>query len=116
MVALTEFEAKRAEKPAGALVEQIRPPAHTRKSLDIAARADNQSVEVFEIRRVRSDPGESQELPIAKTTFVRTQSVWKVFWNRADLKWYRYDPAPEVATPELFFEIVKRDDDCCFWG
>ncbi|MGH8716972.1 MAG: DUF3024 domain-containing protein [Burkholderiales bacterium] len=30
--------------------------------------------------------------PVAKATYVKAQDVWKVFWQRADLKWHRYDP------------------------
>ena len=115
-MALTEFETKRAEKLANEFRENIRPPAHIRKELDIGTKVENQSVEVFEIRPVWNDPSRIQELPIAKTTFVKMRSNWKIYWQRADLKWHAYEPNPEVTTLEEFFEVVKKDEYACFWG
>ena len=44
------------------------------------------------------------------------QSVWKVFWKRADLKWHRYDPVSEVRTIEQFLAVVEEDEYACFYG
>jgi len=53
---------------------------------------------------------------VAKATFVRTQAVWRVFWQRADLKWHRYEPEPEVPRLEDFVALVDRDQYGCFFG
>jgi len=41
---------------------------------------------------------------------------WKVYWNRADLKWHSYKPVPEVASLEEFLALVERDEHACFFG
>lgn len=113
---LSEFEIKQWGKVVGAFVEKRRPPIPMRKELDLGFRITGQSVEIFEIRPMWQRPDEKIEEPVAKTTFVKTKKVWKVFWQRADLKWHRYDPNPEVRSLEEFLDIVDRDEFGCFFG
>jgi len=115
-MALSEFETKKYEKLVSAFVEKRRPPAHIRNELDLGFRIKGQSIEIFEIRQMWDNPNEKIEEPVAKTTYVKTQNTWKVFWQRADLKWHRYDPVPEVSSLDEFLEIVDRDDYACFFG
>jgi hypothetical protein len=113
---LSEFEIKRCEKLVGQYVENRRPPAHIRNELDLDFRIKEQSVEIFEIRPAWREPSIKIESPVAKATYVKTQQIWKVYWQRADLKWHRYDPDPEVKTIEQFLEVVERDEYGCFYG
>jgi hypothetical protein len=113
---LSELEAKRYDRLVGAFVEKRRPPAHIRPKLDLGYRFIGQSVEIFEIRPRWDNPGEKIEEKVAKATYVRTQGVWRVFWQRSDLKWHRYDPAPEVKGLEEFLALVDRDEYACFFG
>ena len=79
-------------------IEKHRPSEEMRDELDLAYRIEGHSVIIFDIRRHWQNKSEKIEEPIAKTTWVRTQGVWKVFWMRADLKWHGYDPKPKVKT------------------
>lgn len=97
------------------LVEK-RPPEHIRDKLDIGFRITGQSIEIFEIRPMFSDPGSKHEIPVAKTTFVRTQGVWKIYWQMRDLKWHSYEPKAEAQTLEEFLKTVDEDAYCAFWG
>jgi hypothetical protein len=115
-MAISEFEIKRYEKIVGQYVEKHRPPEHLRDQVDLAFRIEGQSVFIFEIREVWNRPGEKMESPIAKATFVKKKKSWKIYWQRADLKWHRYDPAPEVKTIDDFLNIVEEDEYGCFWG
>ena len=116
-MAFTEFEQKRVEKIVGAFIEERRPPPHIRPKLDLRYRIKGQSVEIFEVRPSwRGAPGETMENPVAKTTYVKTRKVWRVFWMRADLKWHSYPPAPEVGDIEKFLELVAEDKHACFFG
>jgi hypothetical protein len=116
-MALSEFEAARARKALDAFMVKHRPPAHIRAELDLGSRISGQSVEIFEIRPVwRGKAGEKRESSVAKTTFVRSRGVWRVFWMRSDLKWHRYEPAPEVAAIEDFCALVAEDANACFGG
>jgi hypothetical protein len=76
----------------------------------------NQSIEILEIRSRFNDLQKTIEIPIAKTMWVKSQEVWCVFWQRADMKWHRYDPLPEVKTLEEFIDVVEADEYACFYG
>jgi len=52
----------------------------------------------------------------AKTTYVKKTGKWKVYWQRADLKWHSYQPTPEVDNLEEFLALVDRDEHGCFKG
>ena len=60
-------------------------------------------------------PGQIMETPIGKATFVRSKNVWKVFWMRANLKWYSYDPAPTVKDLNYFTKLLDEDNHGCFF-
>jgi len=87
-MAFNEIEKKRCEKAVSAFMEKRRPPAHIRDQLDLGYRLKGQSVEIFEIRPDWRDHAKKMEEPVAKATYVRSQNVWKIFWQRADLKWH----------------------------
>jgi hypothetical protein len=115
-MALSEFELKRAGKAIHAFLEKRRPPARIRHQVDIGYRIEGQSVELFEVRPRWDNPEEKLEHPIAKATYVRTPLVWNVYWQQADLKWHRYQPAPQVGSPEKFLALVDEDKHACFFG
>ena len=115
-MALSEFEVKRCRKLMDAWLEKKRPLAHIRPKRDIAYRIRNQSIEIVEIRPVWDDPSRIMETPIAKTTWVKTQRCWKIYWMRADLKWHSYEPCPRVERLEAFLEELNNDPYGCFWG
>lgn len=113
-MAFSEKEMKRYEKQVSAFVENRRPPEHIRDQVDIGFRIKGQSIKIFSIRPMFFDPKVKSEIPVAKTTYVRTQGIWKVYWMRRDLKWHGYDP-PEVQTLKKWLELVDEDAWGCFW-
>ncbi len=116
-MAISEFEIKRCEQLVQKYLDGRRPPVHLRPELDLGYRINGQSVEMFEIRPVwKGQPGEKMELPIAKATYVKSKAVWKVYWQRADLKWHCYEPNSEVKSLEDFLAVVEKDEYCCFYG
>ena len=115
-MALSEAERLERERAMGVLLEKHRPPAHLRSKIDIAVRIDDRNVEVLEIQPRWDRPKEMIERPIAKATYVKSQNLWKVFWIRRDLKWHRYEPAPEVRSLEEFAKLVRDDKHACFFG
>jgi hypothetical protein len=115
-MALSEFEAKRIEKEVDAFMEQRRPPVHVRPELDLGYRIKGQSVEIFEVRPLWNNPAKKIEEPVAKATYVKAKKVWRVYWQRADLKWHRYEPDPEVDSLQEFLGLVDRDEYACFFG
>ncbi len=115
-MALSEFEQRRCEKIVGAYIQKRRPPVHIRPQLDIGYRVAGQSVEIFEIRPHWKKPDEKLEHSVAKATFVKSQAAWRVYWQRADLNWHSYEPAPLVESLEAFLKLVEEDEHACFWG
>ncbi|MBL4783457.1 MAG: DUF3024 domain-containing protein [Porticoccaceae bacterium] len=115
-MAISEFEIRRCEKLVGEYVDKHRPPPYVRNEVDLSFRIKDQSVELFEIRASYSDPDEKVESMIAKTTYVKKSGAWKVYWQRADLKWHSYQPTPEVATLEEFLVLLENDEHACFYG
>ena len=115
-MALSEFEIKRCEKLVAEFVLKRRPPPHIRAQLDLAFRISGQSIEIFEVRPHWENKERTLEHPVAKATYNKRKLNWKVFWQRADLKWHRYQPSPEVASVEEFLDIVQDDEYGCFFG
>ena len=115
-MALTPTELQRCEKALEQFLGQRRPPEHIRDRVDIGFRIEGQSVLIFEIRPDWQDKSKTMEIPIAKSTFVRSTNRWRIFWMRRDLKWHGYEPNLEVHSLEAFLNVVNRDEYCCFFG
>ena len=115
-MAISEFEIKRCEKELEKFLAAKRPPAHIRAQLDFGYRINDQSVEIFEVRPSFRDPSHKTETPVAKTTYVKFQKVWKVYWMRQDLKWHSYPSTPQVRHFEEFLTLVTEDANACFFG
>ncbi len=116
-MALSEIEQARVQRAMDALMKQRRPPSHVRQKLDLGFRVTGQSVEIFEIRPVwRGAADERCESAVAKATYVRTRGVWRVFWQRRDLKWHGYEPRREVNSIAEFASLVAEDAQACFFG
>ncbi len=56
-----------------------RPPEEMRNELDLAYQIEGQSVIIYSIRPHWQNKSQIIEEPIARTTWVKTQKVWKVF-------------------------------------
>jgi hypothetical protein len=97
-------------------LEKIRPNKEVRSKLDIGYKIENQSIILFEIRPQWDKPEIIHEYPFAKTTFVKKNNHWRVFWMRSDLKWYSYSIQPTVKSLRAFTELVAKDENHCFFG
>ena len=113
---LSEFEQARIKILMGSFLAERRPPPEMREKVDLDYRIEKQSVVIFEIRALWNDPDEKIEEPVAKVTYMKNKNSWKVYWQRADLKWHSYDPAPIVDTFDEFLKLVNEDECACFWG
>jgi hypothetical protein len=106
-------------------IAKIRPPENIRDQLDISYKIEGQSVYILELRphydfssdepRIDFSKGK-MEIPVAKTTFIKAQNHWKIFWLRSNNKWYSYEPKPIVKSIDAFLKVVEKDEFCCFWG
>ena len=115
-MAISEFEIKRCERELEKFLSIHRPPAHIRNELDISYRLTDQSIEIFEITPSWKDPAIKMETLVAKTTYVKSQKIWKIYWHKSDMKWHSYEPEPVVKSLEDFLRLVCEDEHCCFFG
>jgi len=113
---VNDVERKRVENAVAAFVAKRRPPVHLRDQVDLNFRFDGRSVEIFEIRPRWDNPAQRVEESVAKARYLKSRGKWVVYWKRADLKWHRYNPAPEVSTIDAFLRLVDEDEYACFFG
>lgn len=113
---MNDIERKRIEKAVATFVAKRRPPVHLRDEVDLSFRFDGRSVEIFEIRPRWDDPTERVEEAVGKARYLKSRNMWLVYWQRADLKWHKYEPVPEVSTVDAFLRLVDEDEYACFFG
>ena len=111
-----DIEKKRIEKALAGFLDRKRPPVHIRPQLDFGYRLSGQSIALTEIRPQWDDPSTIHERAFAKATYIKAQRVWKISWQRADLKWHSYQPVPSVPSVEEFLAVVDADECACFFG
>jgi hypothetical protein len=115
-MAFSEIELALIDETMTRFIEGCRPPVAVRAQLDFGFRIEGQSVILFEIRPDWRNPGEKHEHPVAKATFVTSRGRWKLYWQRADLKWHLYEPEPLCDQLTDVLDVVKADAFGCFWG
>jgi hypothetical protein len=115
-MAFNDIDTKKYENILSRYIERIRPNPSIRNQDDISFKIYRQSVEIFEIRPDFLDPSKIIDIPVAKSTYIRSQNIWKIYWRRADLNWHLYEPQPQVNSLDHFIDIVERDQYACFWG
>jgi hypothetical protein len=97
-------------------IARVRPPKEIRQQLDISYRVNNQSIILHEIRPDWKDKTIYRTHDYAKTSYDKKNKVWKIYWQRASLKWELYDPEPAVAALKDFLKEVDQDKSGCFRG
>ena len=115
-MALTKEHIKEIEQAAARFMYHNRPPTDIRDELDLGYRIDGQSLYLFEIRPRYDKPEEKQESPVAKTTYIKSEKLWKIYWMPGNLKWRHYKTVPFVKDISGFFDVVETDEKYCFFG
>jgi hypothetical protein len=113
---MNEVDQARVRKAVAAFIDRRRPPIHIRDKVDLSFRFDGRYVEIFEIRPNWQNPSETHEEAVARARYLKSRDEWLVYWQRADMKWHKYAPAPEVTTIHDFLELVDEDAFGCFFG
>jgi hypothetical protein len=113
---MNEIQQKRVENAVAAFIAKRRPPEDIRHLVDLSFSFDGRNVEIFEIRPWWKNHAQKVNEAVAKTRYVKSRDRWIVYWQRADMKWHRYQPVPEVRTVEAFLRLVDQDEYGCFFG
>ena len=114
-MAFGELELKRIEQTVGEFCRK-RSPAHLRDKLRLEYSVKGHEVIIFERRPKWDNPKEWTELPVAKLKFIRSANKWRLYWQRADLKWHEY---PGQSSSDRINDLVREVDAdplACFFG
>jgi len=115
-MAFRDSEKKQVDWIMRKFFHRNRPPEDARHQVDLSYEIKNQSVEIFLLRVFWRDQSQTVREPIAKATYVKKSGKWKIYWQRADMKWHLYEPCPEASDLETFLRVVEEDPHGWFWG
>ncbi|MCJ7615760.1 MAG: DUF3024 domain-containing protein [Desulfobacterales bacterium] len=114
-MAFAEIEIHKIKKLVGMLCQK-RSPEHIRDKLRCEYRIQNQDVIIFEVRPRWNNPSEETWAPFAKLKFIRSKNHWRLFWQRADMKWHKYGPLDSSRSLEELVAEIDADTHGCFFG
>jgi hypothetical protein len=114
-VPFSELDLERIDRTVGDLCRRRSPPEH-RHQVRIEYRVTRHEVLIYETRPAFRDASRWTEGGIAKLRFVRTAGEWRLFWQRASLKWQSYEPVPSSRDLRDLVAEVDRDPYGCFFG
>ncbi len=114
-MAFSEIELKRIEAVVGPLCGR-RSPAHARHQVRTEYRVEGQDVLIVEVRVVWDDPSRWMDHGVAKLKFNRKAGEWRLFWQRASLRWESYEPLAAHRELSVLVEEIDRDPHRCFFG
>jgi len=114
-MALAEIELARIKKYVGSFCAR-RSPIHIRDKLSLEYLIKNQDVLIYERRPKWNDPTSTTESSVAKLRYVRKSNEWKLYWQRANMKWYAYEPFPSSNDLEKIVDVIDQDKYGCFFG
>jgi hypothetical protein len=114
-MAFSEIELKKIDQLVGGLCRR-RSPAHLKDELSFGYIVEGHDVLVSERRPRWQSPGEWTESGVAKLKYTRKTGLWQLYWQRASLKWVKYDPFPPNRDLAVLVEEADRDPHGCFFG
>jgi len=114
-MAFSEIDLQRIKREVGGLCKK-RSPAHLRDKLRTEYKIEGNSIILCEVRPQWDDPKIFREHSFAKITFVKSKNIWKLYWQRADLKFHRYDPKESANQLSDLITEIDTDTHGCFFG
>lgn len=110
-----DIELRRIKNEVGGLCSK-RSPAHLKDQLRFEYEIDKQSVIIYEVRPAWDDPTEFTRSPMAKLTYVIKEKAWKLYWQRANMKWVKYEPKEISKALRDLVQEIDNDEFGCFFG
>lgn len=111
----SDIELQRIKREVGGLCKK-RSPAHLREKLRTEYKIEGYSIILFEVRPQWNDPKIFRDHPFAKITFVKSKNIWKLYWQRADLKFHKYNPKESASKLSDLVKEIDNDPNACFFG
>jgi len=114
-MSFNDIELQRIKKEVGGLCSE-KSPAHLKNKLRFEYEIEKQNVIIYEVRPAWDNPVEFIRAPMAKITYVISQKVWKLYWQRANLKWVSYEPSESFQELRDLVKEIDNDIYGCFFG
>ena len=114
-MAFADIDRQKIKNEVGELC-LLKSPAHLKDKLRFEYQIEKQNVIIYEIRPVWNDPTEFTRAPMAKLTYVKSQGVWKLYWQRANMKWVKYEPKESSKELSTLVQEIHHDALGCFFG
>ena len=114
-MAFSQIELKQIERTVGEFCRR-RSPQHLKDKLSLEYSIKGHEVVIYERRPRWNRPNEWMESPVAKLKFIRSANKWRLYWQRADLRWHEY---PGLSTSQDVGELIQEIDTdplACFFG
>lgn len=78
--------------------------------------AKGYDVVIYERRPRWDNPQEWMESLVAKIRYVHSLNQWRLYWQRADLKWHEYQGLPASKDLDVLVQEIDADPLACFFG
>jgi hypothetical protein len=114
-MSFSEIELKRIEKLVRGLCER-RSPAYLKDKVQLDYAVKNHEILIYEVRPRWDEPSEWVESSIAKLRYVRASNEWRLYWQRANLKWWLYEPHSSSKNLSSMLDEIDSDPNGCFFG
>ncbi|HHZ68959.1 MAG TPA: DUF3024 domain-containing protein [Methylococcaceae bacterium] len=114
VMAISEFEIFKVEKVAKEFCSKRNvnfPP----DQLYIDYRLEDQVLYLFEVRPRWDEPNIKAETMVAKLWYIKKDKLWKLYWQRQNMKWHLYEGGINKNLEPLLVQ-VNEDNYGCFWG
>ena len=110
-----DIELHKIKKAVGSLCDK-RTPQHKKDQLRYDYEIEKQNVFIYEIRPLWNNPKEFTKLSFAKLTYVKSQRIWKLYWQRANGKWIKYTDKNWNKSLGALIQEIDYDEFGCFFG
>ena len=114
-MAISEFEIFKIEKAAEEFCSD-RNKYYPPEQLYIDYRIEEQALYLFEVRPKWDDPEIKIEIMVAKLWYIKKESIWKLYWQRQNMKWQQYEPNGTNQEMAPLLKEAWDDPHACFWG
>ena len=114
-MAISEFEIFKVEKAAKKFCLE-RNKNYPPDQLYIDFKLEDQALLLFEVRPKWNDPTIKIEIMVAKFLYIKKDKIWKLYWQRQNMKWQYYEENGSNTHLEPLLKLVWDDANACFWG
>ena len=97
-------------------VEKKRPPVEFREQVDLKYSFEKYTLIIYESRKPMEETTGRVKSECAKARYIKATNKWKIYWKRANLKWYLYEPEAEVNSIHDVLQVIENDNYGCFFG